>query len=82
MTNQSTHPNHPGHPDHPDSDEHKGAFEDDSPHKRGDEPEPHNYLRGQIGHRSNTDMGDDMLRDNDSDYPEPGSNPEHSGQHK
>lgn len=63
---------------HPDGDEHKGATEDDSPHKHGEEPASHNYLRGQMGHRN----VDDMMRDNDSDFPEPGSNPEHSGQHR
>ena len=66
------------HPEqHPDNDLHKGATEDDSPHTRDEKPVPHNYLRDQIGHRD----ANDMLQENDSDYPEPGSNPEHSGQH-
>ena len=57
-------------PIHPDSDAHKGAVEDD---KRSD-----NSLGGQIGHRDENEM----LKDADSDFPEPGSNPEHSGEHK
>ena len=56
---------------HPDNDVHKGAVEDDSPH------EEHNTsMRGQLGHRNQ----DEMLKDNDSDFPEPGGNPEHSGE--
>jgi len=56
---------------HPDNDVHKGAVEDDSPR------EEHNTsMRGQLGHRNQ----DEMLKDNDSDFPEPGGNPEHSGE--
>ncbi|HUR36724.1 MAG TPA: hypothetical protein VM009_02830 [Terriglobales bacterium] len=56
---------------HPDNDIHKGAVEDDQPR------EEHNTsMRGQLGHRNQ----DEMLKDNDSDYPEPGGNPEHSGE--
>ena len=58
-------------PKHPDNDVHKGAVEDDSPHQ-----EHNTSMRGQLGHRNQ----DEMLKDNDSDYPEPGSNPEHSGE--
>ena len=32
-------------------------------------------LQGQLGHRDQ----DEMLKDADSDFPEPGQNPEHSG---
>lgn len=57
----------------PDNDIHKGAVEDDSPR------EEHNTsLRGQLGHRNQ----DEMLKDNDTDYPEPGETPEHTGQKK
>ena len=63
---------------HPDGDEHKGAVEDDSPHLPGQEPAPHEYMQGQIGHRNR----DAMTDGGDSDFPEPGSSPEHSGQHK
>lgn len=33
-------------------------------------------LQGQLGHRDQ----DPMLKDADSDFPEPGQNPEHSGE--
>ena len=33
-------------------------------------------LQGQLGHRDQ----DSMLKDADSDFPEPGQNPEHSGE--
>ena len=33
-------------------------------------------LQGQIGHRDQ----DEMLKDADTDFPEPGSSPEHSGE--
>ncbi len=56
---------------HKDSDIHKGAVEDDSPGA-----EHNTSLRGQLGHRNQ----DEMLKDNDSDYPEPGSSPEHTGE--
>ena len=35
-------------------------------------------LQGQLGHRDQ----DPMLKDADSDFPEPGLNPEHSGEPK
>jgi hypothetical protein len=63
---------------HPDSDEHKGAVEDDLPHLDDDQPEPHDYMSGQIGHRN----ADELTDDNDSDFPEPGFSPEHSGEHE
>ena len=62
-------PRHPA--SHPDNDIHKGAVEDDSP-----SAEHNTSMRGQLGHRNQ----DEMLKDNDSDYPEPGGNPEHSGE--
>jgi hypothetical protein len=62
---------------HPDGDEHKGAVEDDSPHIHGERATQHGSLTGQIGHRN----ADEMINGNDTDYPEPGSNPEHSGEH-
>lgn len=64
-------------PNHPDSDEHKGAVEDDLPHPHGERPEPHGSLSGQIGHRDK----DPLVEGEDTDYPEPGFSPEHSGQH-
>lgn len=56
-----------------DSDVRKGAVEQEIS-VPGQEGEPN--LHGQLGHRDQ----DEMLKDADSDYPEPGSNPEHSGQ--
>ncbi|HEV2274509.1 MAG TPA: hypothetical protein VGR96_10105 [Acidobacteriaceae bacterium] len=56
-----------------DNDVRKGAEERDYPSPvQGNE---HN-LNHQLGHRDQ----DEMLKDADSDFPEPGSNPEHSGQ--
>jgi hypothetical protein len=56
-----------------DSDERKGAVEEETstPSRSGDP-----NLHGQLGHRDQ----DEMLKDADTDFPEPGSNPEHSGQ--
>lgn len=71
--------NTPGQPTpHPDGDEHKGAVEDDSPHIHGERATANGSLTGQLGHRNS----DEMIAGNDTDYPEPGSNPEHSGEHK
>jgi hypothetical protein len=60
---------------HPDADLHKGAVEEEvsTPSKDG---VPN--LSGQQGHRDE----DAMIKDADSDFPEPGPNPEHSGEHK
>jgi hypothetical protein len=49
---------------HPDSDLHKGAVEEEI------------STQGQIGHRDE----DELLKDADTDFPEPGSSPEHSGE--
>jgi hypothetical protein len=59
--------------EHPDSDFHKGAVEEETskPSTNGDP-----NLQGQLGHRDQ----DEMLKDADSDFPEPGSSPEHSGE--
>jgi hypothetical protein len=59
--------------EHPDSDFHKGAVEEETsaPSTSGDP-----NLQGQLGHRDQ----DEMLKDSDSDFPEPGSNEEHSGE--
>lgn len=65
-------------PVHPDGDEHKGVVEDDSPHLRGERSESQESMTGQLGHRN----ADELIDGNDSDYPEAGSTPEHSGQHK
>lgn len=55
----------------PDQDTTKGAIETekhDTPGNTG--------LQAQLGHRDQ----DPMLKDADSDFPEPGENPEHSGE--
>jgi hypothetical protein len=61
--------------EHPDSDRQKGAVEEETtvPATNG---EP--YLQGQLGHRDE----DEMLKDSDTDFPEPGNTPEHSGEHR
>ncbi len=54
-----------------DQDAGKGAVEQD------DRSEPTNTsLKGQLGHRSRNPL----VKDNDTDFPEPGGNPEHSGE--
>jgi hypothetical protein len=57
-------------PNH-DSDIHKGAVENDTPNQ-----EENTSMRGQLPHRTS----DPMIKANDSDYPEPGENPEHTGE--
>jgi hypothetical protein len=61
--------------EHPDSDFQKGAVEEETsqPSANG---KPN--LDGQLGHRDQ----DEMLKDSDSDFPEPGSSPEHSGENR
>ncbi|MBW4026884.1 hypothetical protein [Acidipila rosea] len=63
---------------HHDSDEHKGAVESESPNDTPKRTDLHSNLADQLGHRNS----DPMIKDNDSDFPEPGSNAEHSGQHE
>lgn len=59
----------------PDEDTHKGAVEDDTVGPNSSR-RSHNYLVGQLGHRDQ----DGMLKDNDTDYPEPDAQGEHSGE--
>ena len=54
-----------------DQDWHKGALEQDEPNQRGN-----TSLRGQLGHRDQ----DPLIKSADTDFPEPGENPEHSGE--
>jgi hypothetical protein len=49
---------------------HKGAREDD-----GRDPRPINTLNGQLGHRDQNEI----LKENDTDFPEPDAEAEHSG---
>ena len=52
-----------------DQDKSKGATEDDG--------RPGNtHLQGQLGHRDQ----DSLIKSSDTDFPEPGENPEHSGE--
>ena len=53
---------------HSDSDAHKGATESKE------------NLSGQLPHRESDQAVRDLIAGNDTDFPEPGSNPEHSGE--
>jgi hypothetical protein len=55
----------------PDQDSAKGATETEDHKTPGNDG-----LQGQIGHRDQ----DAMLKDGDSDFPEPGQSPEHTGE--
>ena len=57
-----------------DSDTAKGTVEEETPQPTKDNP----YLHGQLGHRDSNEE----LKENDSDFPEPGAREEHSGEHK
>jgi hypothetical protein len=59
-----------------DADAKKGAVEDDNRGRHGIEDESNVSLDGQLGHRDKP-VG---YEDSDSDYPEPDSSGEHSGQ--
>jgi len=54
-----------------DSDIGKGAVEQEAPAQCGN-----TSLRGQLGHRTSNAM----IKQSDSDFPEPGGNPEHTGE--
>lgn len=56
---------------HPDQDAGKGAKETEDHQGDGN-----TGLQDQLGHRDQ----DPMLKDSDSDFPEPGQNPEHTGE--
>ncbi len=59
----------------PDEGLRKGAVEDDGPENgRQRRTEPGNFA-GQLGHRDQ----DEMLKDNDTDFPGPDAAAEHSG---
>lgn len=58
-------------PEKNDQDRLKGALEQEDPSQEGN-----SSLRGQLGHRDQ----DPMLKEADTDFPEPGENPEHSGE--
>lgn len=54
-----------------DNDFGKGAFEEDNPYDKSQ-----TSMRGQLPHRD----PDPMIKAADTDFPEPGENPEHSGE--
>jgi len=54
-----------------DQDRFKGALEQDEKSQRSN-----TSMQGQLGHRDQ----DPMLKSADTDFPEPGENPEHSGE--
>jgi hypothetical protein len=56
---------------HRDQDREKGALESDDPQQAGN-----NSMHGQLGHRDQ----DPRTKKFDTDFPEPGENPEHSGE--
>lgn len=56
---------------HRDQDSSKGAVEQDKPGQ-----ESNTSMDGQLGHRDQ----DPRIKDADSDFPEPGESPEHSGE--
>jgi hypothetical protein len=53
-----------------DQDRDKGAVEQDQPQQPGN-----TSMRGQLGHRDQ----DPLLKSSDTDFPEPGTSPEHTG---
>lgn len=65
-----------------DSDSHKGAVEGQSPADSTPRPNMHSVLADQLPHRAADPMIKNADEDNDTDFPEPGQVPEHSGQHK
>lgn len=56
-----------------DNDLKKGAMEDEA---KGEKPQT--SMAGQLGHRDE----DPLIKSSDSDFPEPGESPEHSGEIK
>jgi len=53
----------------------KGAVEDDAYSPNGNSRTQNAALVGQLGHRDQ----DEMLKDNDTDFPEPDAEAEHTG---
>jgi hypothetical protein len=58
---------------HHDSDEQKGGVEEEAPSRN---TSGRSGLAAQLGHRTS----DPEVKDNDSDFPEPGAREEHSGE--
>jgi hypothetical protein len=57
--------------DEKDQDRFKGALEQEAKNQQGN-----TSMQGQLGHRDQ----DPMLKSADTDFPEPGENPEHTGE--
>ena len=70
---------------HPDSDLRKGAIESDerNPPQVGEDAggeTSNTSMSGQMGHRSEETQHGGIADGEDTDFPEPGQRPEHSGQ--
>jgi len=63
------------HEQHPDSDVGKGAVESDRPQSPDDVSTSDVSMAGQLGHRDE----DAMIKEGDTDFPEPDAEAEHSG---
>jgi hypothetical protein len=72
------------HTPHSDSDARKGATESGVPEAEAlglyTRPDIHGNLSDQLPHRNTDPQIYDYIGENDTDFPEPGSNPEHTGQ--
>jgi hypothetical protein len=62
----------------PDQDAVKGATETGKPVKSGQSYAPDTGMKEQLGHRDQ----DPLIKDADSDFPEPGGSPEHTGENE
>ena len=60
----------------PDEGMHKGAVEEDAPRPDNERRPQHGSLSGQLSHRDQ----EDMLKDADTDFPEPDAEGEHTGE--
>ncbi len=60
----------------PDEAINKGAVEDDAPYPNNERRPQHGSMAGQLGHRDQ----DEMLKDSDTDFPEPDAEAEHTGE--
>jgi hypothetical protein len=67
MTNPAT--------NRPDEGMRKGAIEDGAPDPETGRRAQHGSLSGQLGHRDQNEM----LKENDTDFPEPDAEAEHTG---
>lgn len=60
----------------PDEGMRKGAVEGDAPYSHNEQRPQNGSLSGQLGHRDQ----DEMLKDADTDFPEPDAKGEHTGE--